>query len=52
VRIRRVIRLSGRRAEVGEASDLRALLVAWRSPASRELWLRPPATGGVGPAAP
>lgn len=52
VRIRRVIRLSGWRAEVGEASDLRELLVAWRSPASRELWLRPPATGGAGPAAP
>jgi hypothetical protein len=44
--IRRTLRVSGLRAEMGEASDLRALLVAWRSPASRELWLRPPATRG------
>ncbi|HPC82242.1 MAG TPA: DUF3857 domain-containing protein [Thermoanaerobaculaceae bacterium] len=52
VRIRRTLRLSSWRVEVGETSNLRALLVAWRSPASQLLWLRPPAVRATEPAAP
>ena len=43
VHIVRRIELKARTAKAGQAAQVRELLVAWNSPASRELILAPPA---------